>query len=58
MKVSIITVVYNRADVIRDTIESVLSQTYKNIEINIEEAMDYYMKVANTSGADKPHSFL
>ena len=32
MKVSIITVVYNRADVIRDTIESVLSQTYKNIE--------------------------
>ena len=33
-------------------------QAYKNIEINIEETMDYYMKVANTSGADKPHSFL
>lgn len=33
-------------------------QAYKNIEINIEEAMDYYMKVANTSGTDKPHSFL
>ncbi len=32
MKVSIITVVYNRADVIRDTIKSVLSQTYKDIE--------------------------
>ena len=31
MKVSIITVVYNRADVIRDTIESVLGQSYKNI---------------------------
>ena len=33
-------------------------QAYKNIEINIEEAMYYYMKVANTSGTDKPHSFL
>ena len=31
---------------------------YKNIEINIEEAMDYYMKVANTSVTDKQHSFL
>lgn len=32
MKVSIITVVFNRVDVVRDTIESVLNQTYKNIE--------------------------
>jgi len=32
MKVSIITAVYNNKDTIKDAIESVLSQTYKNIE--------------------------
>jgi len=32
MKVSIITVVWNNADTIKDAIDSVLSQTYKNIE--------------------------
>lgn len=32
MKVSIITVVYNNAQTIKDAIESVLSQTYKDIE--------------------------
>jgi glycosyltransferase involved in cell wall biosynthesis len=32
MKVSIITVCYNRADTIRDTFESVLSQTYSDFE--------------------------
>ena len=32
MKVSIITVVYNNEQTIKDAIESVLSQTYKNIE--------------------------
>lgn len=32
MKVSIITVVYNNKDTIKDAIESVLNQTYKNIE--------------------------
>jgi len=32
MKVSLVTVVYNGADTIRDTIVSVLSQTYRNIE--------------------------
>ena len=49
MKVSIITVVYNRADVIRDTIESVLSQTYKNIEYIIIDAAstDGTMDVVN-----------
>ena len=31
-KISIITVTYNSAKTIKDTIESVLSQTYKNIE--------------------------
>ena len=49
MKVSIITVVYNRADVIRDTIESVLSQTYKNIEYIIIDgaSTDGTMDVVN-----------
>ena len=32
MKVSIITVVYNNKDTIQDAIESVLNQTYNNIE--------------------------
>ena len=49
MKVSIITVVYNREDVIRDTIESVLSQTYKNIEYIIIDgaSTDSTMDVVN-----------
>ena len=49
MKVSIITVVYNRADVIRDTIESVLSQTYKNIEYIVIDSgsTDSTMDVVN-----------
>ncbi len=49
MKVSIITVVYNRADVVRDTIESVLSQTYKNIEYIIIDgaSTDGTMDVVN-----------
>ena len=49
MKVSIITVVYNRADVIRDTIESVLGQTYKNIEYIIIDgaSTDSTMDVVN-----------
>ena len=32
MKVSIITVCFNSQDTIKETIESVISQTYKNIE--------------------------
>jgi len=32
LKISIITVVYNNAETIKDAIESVLNQTYKNIE--------------------------
>lgn len=32
MKVSIITATYNSAETVRDTIESVLQQNYKNIE--------------------------
>lgn len=49
MKVSIITVVFNRADVIRDTIESVLGQTYKNIEYIIIDgaSTDGTMDVVN-----------
>ena len=32
LKISIITIVYNREKTIKDTINSVLNQTYKNIE--------------------------
>lgn len=32
MKISIITATHNRADTLSDTIKSILSQTYKNIE--------------------------
>lgn len=32
MKISIITVVYNNIATIKDAIDSILSQTYKNIE--------------------------
>jgi glycosyltransferase involved in cell wall biosynthesis len=32
LKITIITVVYNNVGTIKDAIESVLSQTYKNIE--------------------------
>ena len=32
MKVSIITVVWNNKETIRDSIDSILSQTYQNIE--------------------------
>lgn len=39
MKISIITVVYNNEKTIKDAIESVLSQTYKNIEYVIIDGM-------------------
>ena len=38
LKISIITVSFNSQDTIKDTIESVLSQTYKNIEYIIIDA--------------------
>lgn len=49
MKITIITVVLNRAETIRDTIESVLNQTYKNIEYIIVDgkSSDGTMSVVN-----------
>ena len=38
-KVSIITVVFNGADTIKDTIESVLNQDYGNIELVIVDGV-------------------
>lgn len=39
MKISIITIVFNRVNVIKDTIESVLGQTYENIEYIIIDGL-------------------
>lgn len=52
MKVSIITVSYNSAATIRDTIESVLSQGYKNIEYIIVDgaSKDTTMAIVNEYG--------
>lgn len=35
-----------------------LLQAYKGIDITVDDAMDYYMGVASTSGADRPRSFI
>ena len=39
MKISIITIVYNNKDTIQDTIESVLNQTYKDIEYIVKYSL-------------------
>lgn len=39
MKMSIVTVTYNSASTLRDTIESVLAQTYKNIEYIVVDGL-------------------
>ena len=59
MKVSIITVVYNNEDTIKDAIESVLNQTYKNIEYIIIDGVstDGTVEVIKSYG-DKIDKFI
>ena len=49
MKISIITSVYNNKETIKDAIESVLNQTYKNIEFIIvnDGSMDKSLEIIN-----------
>jgi glycosyltransferase involved in cell wall biosynthesis len=53
MKVSIITVVWNNKDTIKDTIDSVLAQTYENIEYLIIDgaSTDGTVKIVRSYGA-------
>lgn len=53
MKISIITVSYNSASTIRDTIESVLSQRYENIEYIVVDgaSSDTTMAIVNEYGS-------
>lgn len=59
MKVSIITVVYNNAATIKDAIDSVLSQTYKNIEYIIIDgaSTDGTVEIVKSYG-DKIATFI
>lgn len=52
MKISIITATYNSADTIRDTIESVLQQTYHDFEYIIKDggSKDDTLKICNEYG--------
>ncbi|MGJ0319201.1 glycosyltransferase [Aliarcobacter cryaerophilus] len=49
MKISIITIVYNREKTIEDTIISVLNQTYKNVEYIVVDgaSTDNTLKIVN-----------
>lgn len=53
MKISIITVVYNGADTIKDTIESVLNQSYEDIEYIIIDGLssDGTQKIVRSYGS-------
>jgi len=59
MKVSIITVSYNSAETIKDSIESVLNQTYKNIEHIIIDgnSTDGTIEIIKSYG-NKIHKFI
>ena len=59
MKISIITVVWNNQETIRDAIESVLSQTYKDIEYIIVdgESIDGTVEIVQSYG-DKISKFI
>ena len=52
MKVSVITGTYNSAKTVKDTIESVLSQTYDNIEYIIIDGLskDNTLDIVNSYG--------
>ena len=53
-KFSIITVTYNAAKVLEDTIQSIVTQTYKNLEYIIvdggstDEALEYHLQIPRT----------
>lgn len=59
MKISIITVCFNSAETIRDTIESILFQSYKNIEYIIIDggSKDKTLEIVNDY-ADKIHKII
>lgn len=47
-KFSIITVTYNAAKVLEDTIQSIVTQTYKNLEYIIDQQMKHWISFTNT----------
>ena len=59
MKITIITVVWNNKDTIKDAIDSVLSQTYQNLEYIIIDgaSTDGTIDVINSYG-DKIDKFI
>jgi glycosyltransferase involved in cell wall biosynthesis len=59
MKISIITVVWNNEETIKDAIESVLNQTYENIEYIIVDGASTDGTIEIVKGyADKVNKFI